>query len=55
MQLLVREQGHNFGFFYNSSSTSSISRILGNWAVFSAVAAFRLSRVIAVNSVALLK
>ena len=49
MRLLGREQGHNFGLFYNNSSTSTTSLILGKWAVISAVAAFRLSRIIVVN------
>ena len=40
---------------YNSRPISSTSRILGKWAVFSAVAAFRFSRVIIVNSVAFSK
>ena len=38
--------------FYNNSSTSTTSRILGKWAVFSAVAAFQFSRATAVNLVA---
>jgi len=52
MRLLGTEQGHNFGLFYNNISTSTTSRILGKWAVFSAVAAFRFSRAIAVNLIA---
>jgi len=51
MRLLGTEQGCDLGPFYNNSPTSTTSRILGKWAVFSAVAAFRFSRATAINLV----